>query len=335
MNSLNRVLMAVLTVVLLSVPFSRIKAQGGIDELLQGGLNDANKLTQGYLSPLMEALGVGLANGWYNTAKPHKPAGFDLTLSINTVRIPDSRRFYDVAALNLQNLQPQFNGDAPTFFGPNETPTYALQDPNDPNNSVTISGPPGVALKDNIGIAALPVPTINLGIGIVKNTDIRVRYLPPINLEDVSIRMWGVGILHDVKQHIPGIKQLPFDLSGFIGYTKSTTDIDLSGAVSGNNQEANIGFSALTVQGLVSKKVAVLTGYAGLGFNVVKSNFDMTGTYVTNAGTFTDPLSIEASASGPRMTLGARLQLAILTLHADYTLQQFNTLTVGLGFSVR
>ena len=35
------------------------------------------------------------------------------------------------------------------------------------------------------------------------------------------------------------------------------------------------------------------------------------------------------------MTAGMRLKLAIFTLHADYTVQKYDVLTVGFGFSVR
>ena len=48
-----------------------------------------------------------------------------------------------------------------------------------------------------------------------------------------------------------------------------------------------------------------------------------------------DPLDLKFAASGFRSTAGFRLKLAVLTLHADYTLQKYKCLTVGLGISVR
>ncbi|MEL7003540.1 MAG: DUF6588 family protein, partial [Bacteroidota bacterium] len=50
---------------------------------------------------------------------------------------------------------------------------------------------------------------------------------------------------------------------------------------------------------------------------------------------YSDPVNIEVSAGGPRITAGMRLKLAIFTLHADYTLQEYNTLSVGFGFNFR
>ncbi len=319
------------------LPSWQAKAQGEFDQLLEGGLQDATKLIGGYLSPMMEGTSVGLANGWYNTAKPHKIGGVDLTLTFNAVKIPESKLFYDVLALDLQELEPApgFDGQAPTFFGPDITPTYALQD----DASVTINGPPGLDFKNRIRMNFMPVPTLNLGIGLIKNTDLKLRLVPERKLDDLSFKMFGVGVMHDIKQHIPGIKMLPFDMSGFVGYTKATMSIDLSESVPGTNQEASISFSALTVQGLISKKVSVATVYGGLGFNIAKSNMDMLGTYEIDGPsgpeTLTDPVALEYAASGPRMTAGFRLKLAVLTLHADYTIQKYSVLSVGLGLSVR
>ena len=45
-------------------------------------------LLESYFSPLL-VFGSGLNNGWYNTLKPHKPLGFDITFTLNTVNIPE------------------------------------------------------------------------------------------------------------------------------------------------------------------------------------------------------------------------------------------------------
>ncbi|HMP99244.1 MAG TPA: hypothetical protein PKC24_05635 [Cyclobacteriaceae bacterium] len=333
MRALTKQSFLLLLIVSIILNLPHAKAQGELDEFLRAGLGDANKLTTGYLGPLMEAAGVGLANGWYNTAKPHKTAGFDLTLSVNSVYIPESRKFYDLLALDLQSIEPVGNSEAPTFFGPDTAPEYRLLD--DP--SITFSGPPGIDMQKNLGVNFVPIPTLNLGIGIVKNTDLRLRYVPGsiVNSEDFSFNMFGVGVMHDVKQHIPGIKLLPFDLSFFAAYTRSNMSFALGGEIPGSDQRAEINFNSITIQGLVSKQISVLTGYAGIGYNIVRSNFGMFGEYEIDSNTFVDPISFDATASGLRATAGMRLKLAILTLHADYTVQQFNVLTVGLGFSVR
>jgi len=48
------------------------------------------------VEPIIQSFGYGLANGWYNTAKPHKPAGFDLTATITLAFVPDEDLFYNI-----------------------------------------------------------------------------------------------------------------------------------------------------------------------------------------------------------------------------------------------
>ena len=56
-----------------------------IEDLLRGGVEDANLLVNEYLRPVGNGFGVDLNNGWYNTARTHKFLGFDITV-MGTIR---------------------------------------------------------------------------------------------------------------------------------------------------------------------------------------------------------------------------------------------------------
>ena len=83
-----------------------------------------------------------------------------------------------------------------------------------------------------------------------------------------------------------------------------------------------------------------------MGYDRFNSHINLNGDYYvripgtdTGSGeatsTLTDPVDFSAKDGGLRATVGARLKLAILTLHANYTLQEYKTLNVGVGFSIR
>lgn len=327
---------------------NHVMAQNNMSDLLiaESALRDSRKLIEGYMNPFMKSVGVGMANGWYNSAKTHKKFGVDLTATISAVRIPDKDLFYDIPGLNLENIElltvnQEAATSAPTVFGPDVEVKYRFTNP-DNNEIHDVIGPGGIALEEEFGHNFVPVPMLNLGVGLVKNTDLKIRFVPTVNSDDVTFNLWGVGVMHDVKQHLSGIKTLPFDLSGFVGYTSMDFVLDLSGntAASGNNQKATLDANALTVQGIISKEFSVLTLYGGLGYNHVRTELNILGDYTVQneAGesmTITDPLTnMGFPADGPRITAGMRLKLLILTLHADYTLQEYSTLTVGVGLSV-
>ncbi|MCU0419297.1 MAG: hypothetical protein MUC38_06520 [Cyclobacteriaceae bacterium] len=320
-------------------------AQNDLNQLIKGSVQDANRLVDGYASPMLKAFGYGLNQGWYNTAKNHKPLGVDLTVSVSAVYIPGEALSYTVNNNDLQEVRLINNGTAsvsptgsaavPSIFGDNVTPRYEVE-----GTGAQFDGAPGLDLKDEIGIQAMPVPVANLGIGLPKGFEVKFRFVPKISIgNDGEFDLFGVGVMHDVKQYIPGIKNLPFDLAGFVGYTRMNFNVDLD-AVNGENQRAEFSSSATTIQALISKKIAVLTVYGGLGYNIANTKLGMLGYYdvdedgVRDPGE-TDPVKIEAASSGPRATVGMRLKLAVFTFHGDYTLQKYNTLTVGFGISVR
>lgn len=325
-----------------------VKAQGDLDfsEFLKAGSADANTILGNYISPFAKGFGYGMASGWYNTAKTHKPLGFDLTVTMNLAKTPNKDLFYAFSPSDYSNLELVGGGstDLPTIFGPdtNESLTTSYtQDGKAVNQQ--FPAPPGIDVEDFGGY--VPVPMIQLGIGIVKNTDLKLRFIPTQKSEEdgYEIGLIGVGLMHDFKQWIPGLKQVPIDLSVFVGYTKLSTDFDLSDADPSFTTDgaASYNVNALTYQVLVSKKLSVVTFYAGLGFNSVTSDMKMTGTYNIDSETPDDPLVLldpidqTFNSSGARATLGMRLKLAIVTLHADYTVQEYSTISAGFGFSVR
>ncbi len=317
-------------------------AQDDIDQILKGSLKDANYLLEGYMTPMMNSIGTGLNYGWYNTAKVHKTLGVDLTISASLVYIPAADKFYSVDNNKLEQVSlisydgkqvsPTGMGSVPTIFGPDKTPTYEHTETGE-----TFNGPPGLDLKDAIKVNALPVPIYNLGIGLPKGFDLKIRFAPTLTTGDSKFSLFGLGVMHDVKQYIPGIKALPFDLSGFVGYTNMKAEQKID-ATAGQNQKAEVSFSSTTIQALISKKIAVLTVYGGVGYNLAKSNLAMKGTYdLDDDGTpeATDPVNLDFSTSGVRATGGIRLKLAVFTFHGDYTLSKYNTLNAGFGINVR
>lgn len=320
-----------------------VKAQDNFDELLKGSLADANYLLEGYVAPVMKSLGSGLNQGWYNSAKTHKKFGVDFTITTSLIYVPDADQFYKVdnnvlqdvklISYNGQPVSPTGSGNVPTIFGPDKTPTYEITD-----SGTTFDGPPGLDLESTIKLAnALPVPMYHLGIGLPKGFDLKVRFSPTLEFDKSKFSLLGFGVMHDIKQYISGIKTLPFDLSAFIGYTHMKAEVGID-ATAGANQKAVVEFNSTNVQAIISKKISVLTLYGAVGYNFSNSKLDMKGTYdLDDDGTVdaTDPVNLDFSTSGPRITGGLRLKFAVFTLHGDYTLAKYNSLSAGFGIYVR
>ncbi len=313
---------------------------------------DASKLMSAYMTPVVKSLSYGLTGGWYHTAKAHKTAGIDIGISINAVFIPTSDNYFTPGSLGLKTIT-GFNNSttgtkqAPTIVGPNDQTQYtASYDPGGGigTQSVSFNGPGGFDLKKNIGFAALPAPMAQIGIGIIKNTDIKIRYVPSLHSNSASVSMLGIGIMHDIKQYMPGIKSLPFDLSGFVGFNTLSGSTSFAVPFPANPTSTDGGmsykFNSWTFQALISKKFSVLTLYGGLGWGTIATKVNVTGNYTITAapaGSFTvkDPVTISVANSSAKLTMGMRLKFGPLYLNGDYTFQKYNAVSVGLGFSFR
>ena len=342
-----------LAATLLFLVNQQAKAQDEFDALLEGGVEDTEKYLGRFIEPIFKGVGVGLTNGWYNTAKPHKLLGFDITVTGSFAMIPDKDLVFRFANSDFERLRLESgapSADLPTVVGPKTTETIAVEvvDANGIPTGTVLSREAfsGLDMEEEVGHNFVPVPMAHLGVGLPKNTDLKLRWAPTVNADDFEGNIFGFGIMHDIKQWIPGLKDSRFHLSGFIGYTKIDASYDLIESEFNNgtnDQVSNYNVRALTVQGLISKdlvssKLFEFTVYGSLGFNRTSSDLEILGTYdlEESLNILVDPISLSFANSGPRTSAGFRIKtLAFLTIHADYTLQEYNTLTAGIGISVR
>ena len=335
-----------LFILLISVAFvpKVAHAQIDFDTFLEAGVQDANTLLRKYMEPAFVGFGFGMNSGWYNTAKPHKTLGFDLTFSASLAVVPSAQEFFTFVNSEYQNVRLSDPADnrLPTLFGPNlgadDLPGLTFLDPGTGLEIIRISAPTGLGIDEDMPFNAVPTPTVQLGVGLPKGTEVKIRLLPKVNFGDEedgegSVKLFGLGVMHDVKQWIPGIKALPLEISGFIGFTSLTSSFDVD--EDNPDQVAEFKANAFTLQVLASKNIAFVTGYLGIGYKKSDVDFDLKGTYTTELSTYTNPIAFNYSNSGLGLNIGLRLKLLFLTLHGEYAIQEYNTVTAGLGFSFR
>lgn len=315
-----------------------------IPKLMQAG-EDAGAISNAYLTPLFRGFGATLNSGWYNTAEVHKTARFDLTFSLNTVIVPSNDKTYDASALSYKTVQLQkgTNPISPTLAG-EETPgaTFVLyKSSTDHSDSITFNSLKGAKA------GFVPAPVAHLAVGLIKGTEISVRYIPTITISGVSLGLYGFGVKHDVKQWIPVISELPFDWSAQFGYTKFNASYDIDGESDGaryHDQELLLVTDAYTFNTIVSKKIALLTLYGGIGYQGSSTNIKVNGTYqikhfnssgVKENTDITNPVDVTTVGTRtPTLSAGFRLKFVVFTIHGGVTVSQYSSILGGLGVSV-
>jgi hypothetical protein len=316
-----------------------------------GGSKNVQELVKGYISPITEDFGSLVNNGWYNTAATHKKFGFDLTVTVNSLSTKSTDERFIIPALSGVTFDGTTgnNDKAPTAYGPqNEFPKFHYTAGPNSVPSLSFQGPDGAGINKDVPIGSIAVPTLQAGIGLFANTDLRIRYTPKVTISDNELENWGIGVHHDIKQHIPGMKELPFSLAVFVAYSQLKATADLSGVynASGSKQEGVGETQAYTIQAMISKKLAVFTFYGALGFNGSKTEYAINGTYVvdkTETGTslaapvtLVNPFNLTTKLSGVRATGGMRINLGPVIMNGDYSfVNSKGMFTAGFGFTVR
>ena len=348
---------------LLVMAFQLGFSQSNVVEYIKAGTEDANKLFKAYLNPFAQALGDGLNKGWYYTAETHKRLGFDLSMSMTVVKIPKSAQIYDVSKLNLSgttSIDPANGTIAPTAAGSDTLmPILNIMDPEDPNKVISsFETPPGMDMT------LIPVPMAQLGIGILPHTDVLVRYVPKLafnqqaeNQGKVQVGMFGLGLKHNFKEWVPVLKNLPFDAALLATYSNVDANSPINfgmnnygyangsnGYVQDDNQRLNLKTNTVKLGLVVSKKVAFLTFFGGVGNSRSHTEIDMLGRYpivvsVQNNEPVVvdekDPIQLSFNSSRVSMDAGIRFKLAFLNLYASVNKAEYSSFNIGASVAVR
>lgn len=315
-----------LLVALLSWGIQPLAAQNVLEGTAD--VSEAKALLENYLAPLGNSLGTGLNNAWWTTAKPHKLGGFDLTLSITPVLLAESQQSFDIG--NEGNFT---GGETATILGKGDGSTVTYH---------SALGDVDFEMPDGLHTGGLIVPMLQAGIGLPKGTEVDFRYVPEYDLEFFNIGLMGAGIKHDLLQWIPVANKLPIDLSIMAGHTVFHSGFEVQ------DQGLDLNVKATTVNLLLSKKIALLTGFAGVGYNRTTTDLDiqLDGSPAFYLGTGANLVGLSAADLADfqfetfndlKANVGVRVQLTLLAINANYTVTSsgYRLLTAGLGISFR
>lgn len=316
-------------------------AQIDLESILEGGVDDAQTFLKGYIQPVSRGFGNGVNGGWYSTAKPHKFLGFDIAVIANAAFVPTTAKTFtfnndDYSFIKLYEGN-QTSVQLPTIAGSQDLADRPLLEFSDVNgNTIVSSTIPGSGFEDEIGYNVVPSAMIQIGVGLFKNTDVKLRFIPKLSEPEFEFSTFGIGVMHDLKQWIPFVKKLPFDVSALLAWNdvKSKVFLDSSNAPS---QALEMNTKTFLFQILASKKLSIFTLYGGLGTSSYDADINVLGTFEPSLGgsILEDPININYKGSSMRANLGLSMKLLFLNLSADYSLQEYNVFSVTAGFSVR
>ncbi|HKL14868.1 MAG TPA: DUF6588 family protein [Balneolaceae bacterium] len=351
--------------------FGNAQAQlGDSGDILKAGAADGNLLLQEYLKPVANGFGADLNSGWINSARPYRTFGFDLRVSADIAIVPSGDRSFNIDEINFQNLE-RVGGapEAQTAFGEDitgpEMAVFGTNPETGQRQEIT-----RFTMPEGTGYPYVPAPMVQATVGIVKDTDISIRFMPTVSIDDFNINLFGLGIKHGLNQWLPGGAALPVDLSVQFGYTQLSSDYgfellpeqgnDIYNPFSGNpslwdGQKVEFDATGFTGNILVGKNIPILSVYGGLGFQTSSITIVSKGAIpITsinpNINTadqseetrekiierIDDPIDLEFDGANSIHALaGFRLRFGFIAISGSYTLSDYPVANIGVGLSFR
>lgn len=330
---------------LLSIATINSKAQNDLDVFLAAGVDDANRFANDYFAPATKGLMHSMNANWFNTAKTKPLGGFEISVIANASTVNDDNKTFQLNSANYNNVefvQGPSSQMVSTILGENSPAIMINMQYDDPifgNQTEQVELPNGIGSED---INLIPTAFIQAALGLGKGIEIKARFVPKIDTEDVSLNMYGAGLQIEFTQWLPADKVFPVAISGLIAYTHLDAAYDLvnSTNVVGENKRIESDVNTWLFQLIASTKFPVINFYGGLGFINGKSETNLLGTYRVTNGIFTssnivDPFSLSSAVSSARGTIGTKLKLGFFRLNAEYHLSEFNAFSLGVNFGFR
>ncbi len=353
---MKKIIIAIFLLSLLSFNiYSQSNSSGDRSDLENTLSNLSGDAVQSYVAPIVSGLGSNMNSGWVTGVPSSAMLGLNIELKIigNAAFFDDAKksfstsakfRFTDAQAEQLANnsgltgAQKQIAKDkllnneytvsvsGPTIIG-NESENVKLFFEGDASvgvvpDTVVINAVHGF-LKD---ISFLPSAAIQLGVGSIYGTDLKIRFLPSIELNDLGkFNYFGFGITHNPAAWLAPLKIIPVDFA--LGFSYSSLKI------------GDVFESKATQFGLyASKQVGIgiaVVPYAGLSFESSTTTVNYEYEFDTSVGRQSVKNSIDLDGENSiAFMLGAKLKLGFINIFADYKIAKTQTATAGISLEL-
>ncbi|WP_139262835.1 DUF6588 family protein [Flammeovirga pacifica] len=288
-----------------------------------------------YSTPLTQSYAWSTSLGWMYTARPHKPIGFDISVSTAGIIMPDNALYFNVDDIEGVRVI-SGNKNLPTFFGSNTQETV-IGIKNDDGSEAVIPASKGI----NIDFSVLP--SIKIGLGVGQNTELIGKLFPKVEYNGIVIKMWGAGFKHNIAEWFFNEKS-PFDFSLFAGYTQLEGQYPLD-----NSQIAPVVDPGLLMfetkggnfEAMLSKTLPLLTIYTSAGYVYTKNETKLKGDY-TLLNLTDESLNIPDDEildiyrlQSWKFTAGLMFKIGLVYFNGDYTFGWSHQINVGLGLTMK
>jgi hypothetical protein len=294
---------------------------------------------QKYIQPAVSSFSANLNSAIFQTGEVHGFLGFEVGLVGMLAPVPDDKKTFQ--AILPDSILYQGN----TYFAGRDydqyvvTPTALGSKTGGIVNTKQVPPKQVFQFLGGTGLKMVPLIAPQLRIGVPLGTEVIMRYVPEIKLnEEVGkLQLIGFGLKHSISQWLSGTSvagtekpgEFPLDISVGLMYQ----EFSLKDSAGGDFIKTKV--FAASVQ--ASKKFLLLTIYGGVGYETATTDISYLYQPATEYAPGLQPLRVKLEGikgdNTLRITGGLKLHLFFLDVFADYSVASQPVASGGVTFS--
>ncbi|MDT0689462.1 DUF6588 family protein [Salegentibacter sp. F188] len=175
-------------------------------------VNDLRRIAEGFAQPAANSIAYQANGGWFSSAQSLGAWKFEVSLHANALIVPESRKTFKISNLSALNIQGGGNSAIiPTAFGSSSEVYFE-------GEVLGQEIPPFQAIEGvNQSIVAHPFAQVTVGLPF--ETEVAVRAVPQLKVNDVEVSTYGVGIKHNFSQYLRFNRPDDFQFAAFAAYS--------------------------------------------------------------------------------------------------------------------
>ena len=314
----------------LLLTFGFTNAQSDQDLLVE----DMLLIADNFGTPAAEAAAIQSSAGWFSSARDLGEWKVEISVHGNAVFIPGSKqtKLASNKDFNILNIQGSTNALLPTVFGGDTDVVFEGELIGQEFSFDAIDG-----LNKEVVIHPFPQVTVGLPYG----TEVALRFVPRVTINDVGVSTSGIGLKHNFAQYFKYSRPDDFQVAAVVTYSNINIDyeytpieISASGSKVLELNRIDVKADIWLLQGLVSKLYGDFEVFGAMG--VTSSNFDYS---MGGGGSLLPTLNDELGALGGndvkfKADLGFNYYIGNFKISSAFTAGSFFNANLGLHYKI-
>ena len=286
-------------------------------------------LADEYVSPAAEGSAYQSSGGWYTSAKKKELWDLEISLQGNLLFIPNKSKTFIIDEARLQNLSIQGdNASTPTALGGDN---FIVLEGYIGDESFEFDSPEG------INESYVRHAQLQASLGLWEGTTLIGRYSPKIKINKTYYQIVGFGLLHNISQWIPTIKETSFNLAGIITYSFYSVS-DTFSAVKlpiGTLNSVVVDGESLMFNLIASKQLNKFNLSSGVGLTSSKFEYVMGGEGELVLNTLNQALgTLDKSKTNFKADIGVDYRFYNFSVNTMLTFGNYTNLVFGINYNL-